>query len=337
MNKDWRLAMNTRKLIASAPERLENAPASKRVVLIYAGILTALAAVTTLLSFLLGLQIDKAGGLSNMGTRSTLSALRTMLPIVQTALSICLTLGYRAAMLRVARGQYVSPQTLRLGFDRFWLLLRTTLLKALIFLPIAMVSIYLATTIFVLSPLSRPVVELLAPVVSNVSALNPNVVLDDALYAQLMPAMTPVMVIFLVVFLLLAVPVALRYRMTDYIIIDKPATGAFAAMRESRAMMRGRAKKLFKLDLQLWWYYLALFGAGLLCYADQLLPLLGIALPISGTAAYYLFYALYLGVQFAIYYFLCNRIEVTYALFFEAIRPVETQNNGAVLGNIFQM
>ena len=65
--------------------------------------------------------------------------------------------------------------------------------------------------------------------------------------------------------------------------------------------------------------------------------MLGIRLPWSDTVSYYGFFAAYLAVQFAIYYFLRNRVEVTYALAYDSLRPREPENNGAVLGNIFQM
>lgn len=328
---------NTRELTSFAAQRLSDAPKQKRIVLIYAGLLTGLVLLTTLISHLLGLQIDQSGGLSNLGSRAILSALQAMLTPVQAAIVMCLALGYRAAMLRIARGQYASPQTLRLGFARFWVMLRCSIIQALIFLTIGIASLYLSTMIFVFTPLSRPVMEILAPIVSELSVMSPDPVLDEALYAQLVPAMAPMMLIFALVFGLLAIPVAMRYRMTDYIIIDRPGGGALAALRESRTMMRGNFLNLIKLDLRLWWYYAALMGASLLCYGDALLPMLGVQLPLSRDAAYYLFYAVYLALQFAIYYYLSNRVEASYALAYDAIRPQEKKEGGVVLGNIFNM
>ena len=66
-------------------------------------------------------------------------------------------------------------------------------------------------------------------------------------------------------------------------------------------------------------------------------PDLGIALPFSDTVAYFLFFGVYLAVTFVIFYFLRNRVEVTYALAYDSLPPREPENNGAVLGNIFQM
>lgn len=329
--------MNTRELLPRAKRRLKDAPSASRVVLIYAGIVTALGVLTTLLSYLLGLQINRSGGLSGMSTRSVLSTVQSMLPLIQSVVVMCLTLGHRAAMLRVARGQYVSEKTLRLGFDRFWVLLRASLIQGLILLSVGLASMYLSTMVFVLTPLSRRAMEILTPMMSSVSALSPDLILDEAVVGQLMDAMLPMVVIFPVVFALLATPILLRYRMVDYVIIDKPGLGALAAMRESRSMMRYNCMKLLGLDFRLWWYYALSVLATLLCYSDQLLPLLGITLPVGPKAAYYGSYALYLVVQFAIYYYLYNRVEVTYALAYEELRPRETEQGGVVLGNIFNM
>ena len=73
-----------------------------------------------------------------------------------------------------------------------------------------------------------------------------------------------------------------------------------------------------------------------LCYGDALFSLAGIPLPMSGEAAYFLFYGLFLGVQFLLVWKLRSRVEVSYALFYDIIHPREEENS-VVLGNIFQM
>ena len=65
--------------------------------------------------------------------------------------------------------------------------------------------------------------------------------------------------------------------------------------------------------------------------------MLGVELPVSDTVAFFAFYVLYLAVSFAILFFLRNRVEVTYALAYDAVKPKEEQSGGVVLGNIFQM
>jgi len=323
---------NTRQLKDFSAGRLANAREGQKIILYFSLITIAVSAVATVVSYILSQQIARTGGLGSMGVRSALTTAQMLLPIVQAVFLMCLELGYLSTMLRIARGQYASPNGMRLGFDRFWVLLRCTLL---IFGGVAMASLYVAMMIYMMTPLSNSAVDILMPLVKN--AGTSGILLDDATYAQLMDAMMPATVLSGVLSLALAAPVFYRYRMADYLIIDRPATGALAALRDSRVMTKGNRWNLFRLDLSMWWYYAAMLVSIAVNYGDQLLPDLGITLPFSDTVAYFLFFGVYLAVTFVIFYFLRNRVEVTYALAYDSLRPREPENNGAVLGNIFQM
>ena len=329
---------NTRQLKEFSAGRLDNAREGQKIVLYYSLITVAVSAAAAGVSYVLSQQIAKTGGLGSMGVRSALTTAQTLLPIAQSVFLMCLTLGYLSTMLRIARGQYASPNGMRLGFDRFWVLLRCALLKGLIFGGVAVASLYVAMMIYMMTPLSNSAVDILMPLVKSASTSGQlGIMLDDATYTQLMSATAPAMAIFGVLFLALAAPLFYRYRMTDYLIIDRPGTGALAALRDSRMMMKGNRWNLFRLDLSMWWYYAAVLVSAAVAYGDQLLPALGISLPFSDTAAYFVFFGVYLAVIFVVYYFLRNRVEVTYALAYDSLRPQEPENKGAVLGNIFQM
>ena len=328
---------NLRQIHQFAADRLRQSPSQKQIVLIYAALALGLTALVTVLSHVLDLQMDNFGGLSNLGKRSMLSSVQSMLPMVQSLLSMCLNVGYLAAMLRIARGMYTSPQTLRLGFDRFWLLLRCSIFKGLMLSAVVFVSMYFGVMIYMMTPFSNAAVEIITPLLSQVSMLNTQIVIDDATYLLLMEAMMPAFAICGILLLVLGVPVLYNYRMAEYVIIDKPAVGALAALRESKKMMRGNRLSLMKLDISLWWYYLASFAATVICYGDVLLNLLGLEMPIPDTVAFYGFYVLYLAASFAVHFFLRNRVEVCYGLAYDAVKPEEKQDNGVVLGNIFQM
>jgi len=328
---------NLRQIREFAPQRLEASPSQRQIVLIYAGLALGLTALVTVLNHILGLQIDNYGGLSNLGKKSMLSSVQSMLPVAQSMLSMCLDVGYVAAMLRIARGMYSSPQTLRLGFDRFWVLLRCSVFKGLILTGVVFISMYAGITIYLWTPFSEPAQEILLPLVSQMSVLDTAVVIDDATYAQLMQVMTPCFVICGIMALILGGPIFYSFRMANYVIIDKPAMGALMALRESKKMMRHNRLQLLKLDLSLWWYYLAASAAMAICYGDVLLPMVGVELPVSETVAFFGFYGLYLLASFGILFFLRNRVEVTYALAYDAVKPEEKQGGGVVLGNIFQM
>ena len=241
---------NTRQLKDFSAGRLANAREGQKIILYFSLITIAVSAVATVVSYILSQQIAKTGGLGSMGVRSALTTAQMLLPIVQAVFLMCLELGYLSTMLRIARGQYASPNGMRLGFDRFWVLLRCTLLKGLIFGGVAMASLYVASMIYMMTPLSNSAVDILMPLVKN--AGTSGILLDDATYAQLMDATMPAMGIFGVLFLVIAAPVFYRYRMADYLIIDRPATGALAALRDSRVMTKGNRWNLFRLDLSMW-------------------------------------------------------------------------------------
>ena len=326
---------NTSEIKGAALRRLTDAGQAKRVAAIYAGVTLGLSALVTILGLVLDGMMSGAGGLSGMGRRTVLSSAQSVLPVVSALITMCVELGYQAAMLRVARGQYTSPQTLRLGFDRFWVLLRCVLLEGLILFGITFGGIYLATMLFMFTPFSRQVVELMMPVLENVTLLSPEMVLDENLYNQLMQAMIPAFVLCAIVVAAAAIPVLYRLRMARFVIIDKPGIGAMAALRESRKMMKGNCLKLLKLDVSLWPYYVGCVLASLLCYGDMLLPMSGVNLPMSDTVSYYVFFVLYLAAQFAVYYYLRNPAETAYAIAYDSIRPKEPRAEGVALGNIF--
>lgn len=328
---------NRKEINTFAAQRLENTPQAKTIAAIFAAVVIGLSALSTGINYILDLRIDQTGGLRNMGTRSVLSAIQTMLPIVQSVIAMCMELGFLSSMMRVARGQYTSSNAFRLGFDRFWVLLRYRILESLLFVGMGMGSMYFGIMIYLMTPLSDPVTELLAPVVAQSSLLNPNVTVSAELYAQLMQAMVPAFLIVGAIYLIAAVPLMYRLRMGAYVIIDRPGLGALAAMRESRKMMHSRCMELFRLDLNLWWFFLAQLAAPVICYGDMILPALGITFPFSEDIAFFLFYGLYWAAEFAIYYFLRCHVEVVYALAYDAIRPKEEPSQGVVLGNIFQM
>lgn len=326
---------NTSEIKAAALRRLTDAGQAKRIAAIYAGVTLGLSALVTILGLVLEAMMSGATGLGGMGRRTILSSVQSMLPWVVGLITMCVELGYQAAMLRVARGQYASPQTLRLGFDRFWVLLRCILLEGVILFAIAFGGIYIATMLFMLTPFSGRVMEVLSPVLENVTLLSPEMVLDEALYEQLMQAMIPAFVMCAIVVAAAAIPVLYRLRMARFVIIDKPGIGALAALRESRKMMKGNCLKLVKMDMSLWTYYIGCVFASLLCYGDVLLPMMGVRFPWSDTVSYYLFFVLYLAVQFAVYYFLKNQAEVSYSIAYDSIRPKEPKTEGVALGSIF--
>lgn len=320
-----------------ASARLEHASQLSRIILIYAGLTLGLAGVNTVISYVLDLQMESLTGLSSFGKRTTLASIQSMLPLALSMFTMCVETGFLAVMLRIARGQYASEQTLRLGFDRFWVLLRCNIFMGFRFAAMLFLSIYFGVMLFMTLPVSQPAMAVLAPYLADMSALSGEIVMEEAAYAQFAQAVWPAYLICGVIFAIAAIPLWYSYRMVRYIIIDKPGMGALMVMRESRQMMRKNRMALLKLDFGFWWYYLALFAAHVIGYGDAILPMLGVELPGSSDLWYFVFIAAYLAALCAVYYFLRSKVEVSYALVYDALKPEEPKDNGVVLGNIFQM
>ena len=310
----------------TAGQRLEPVRGdAQRLLLLYLAITTALTVVVALISVLLSDRISETGGLRNMGLRSILSTGQNVLPIIQYIVMLGLQMGYTTVCLRISRGEPFSRDTLFGGFRRFFPLLTSQLLLGAIYMGVAFMSIYAGTYLFMLLPASDRFYEILTPVLDSATVLSDAVALDEATLSAAGDAMAPMLGISGALFLLVFLPMHYRYRMVIYRLIDQPRPGALAALRESRTLMRRNRFALFRLDLRLWWFYLLQVLVAVVCYGDTLLALAGIALPMSGTAVSFLFSGLSLALQWAVYWCFMNRVEVTYALVYEALLPKERE------------
>ena len=230
-----------------ASNRLQSGKDPKKVVLAYAGIVAASSLVVTVVRNLLNSQISQTGGIQNIGTRSMLTTADTVLTIAQLLLVMCLTLGYTGSMLRIARGQYASPNSLKAGAERIWLLLRTRLLQGLILAAASFSLCFLVVNVCLLTPLSSRLIAVMGTM--SAEAL----MADDIALLSLYSAMLPIILIYLVALVPLLWYFSCTYRMVDYLLIDRPQLGAFGALRESRRMMQGNMKMMFRVDLSFWW------------------------------------------------------------------------------------
>lgn len=311
-----------------ASNRLQSGNDPKKVVLVYAGIVALSSLVVTVAQDLLDSQISQTGGIQNIGTRSMLTTADTVLTIAQLLLVMCLTLGYTGSMLRIARGQYASPNSLKAGGERIWVLLRTRLLQMLIMTAAAFALCFLVVNVCLLTPLSNRVITVMDTV--SAEELLSNGLALMGLYS----AMLPIILIYLVALVPLLWYFSCIYRMVDYLLIDRPQLGAFGVLRESRRMMQGNMKMMLWVDLSFWWYYLLQALVSVLIYLNMVLAPFAIGLP--PAVLYWGTVVLYLAADFALRYFFSNKVAVTYALFYDSLCPKQEQS-GAVLGNIFQM
>lgn len=314
--------MDIRSIRSRAADHLAAAPGQpRRVAAAYAGAACLLSIGISLVTYLLDTRISSTGGLSSLGTRAMLSTMQSVLPLLQALIMLCLTMGYRIAVLRMARRQETSPAELTQGFHLFGPALRMALLEALLYIAVGIVAIQLGSIFFLMLPSSAKFYSAMQSTLNTTSILSGEPVIDEALLYQMADAIRPMMLIVLGLFVLLALPIVYRYRLADYVLADEPRRGALYAMRSSRQMLRGNVIRLFRLDLSFWWYYLAEALIGVLAYGDLLLATAGVAIPWSNTVSFYLFYGVSLIAQFVLYFYALNRVSVTYAETYEALRP----------------
>ena len=318
---------NPRPLRTAADRSLSVGREPKKVITGYVTLLAVISLLTVILDYIISTQLDNAVGLSNLGLNSLLSTFQLVLPLVQALAILCLNLGHEAALLRISRGQYADHTDLKAGLDRFWPLLRMTLLQTALFLALSFVLIYPCAILFMMTPFSAGFMELYSSLT----------VLDESSILQLYSTLEPMMILFAIVYFIVCIPIYFHLRLANFVLLDHPRAGAMFAMSESFRMMRKNCVNLFKVDLRLWWYYALTAVLLVVSYGNLLLPLLGVALPWSAEMSLYIFYVLYLAGTLAVEYLLRNRVQMTYIQVYEALRPKEAPQQGVILGNIFQM
>ena len=293
----------------------------KQLLLLYLGIITALSLGASLLTVVLSERIADTGGLRNMGLRSVLSTVQTLLPMVQSIVSMGLQIGYCTAALYAVRGSQFSRDTLLGGFRRFFPMMWSYFLQLFLYISLGITCVYLGSYIFMMLPMSAPLQSLMTPVMESINVMSETIAVDDATVAAITEALRPALWFIAALYLPILIPTIYRYRMVLYRIIDQSHPRAMLALRESRMMMHRNRIALLKVDLSLWWYYALQALILLVCYGDILLSLMGITLPWSDNVSYFLFLSLSLALQFVVFYFTMNRVTLVYASAYESMIP----------------
>ena len=302
----------------AARNTLSRAEKPRRIALAYAAICCGMALVATIGDSLLGSRISSAVGLSNIGLRSILSTSQTLLFLANLLVTACLTMGYHTAILSITRGFDATPHTLKAGFRHFGPVLRALFLQAFTYLGAAFAATYLSSAIFMATPFADPFLEAMEPYMPSI--IGSSIVVDETILAATAESLVPMLWILAAVSLVLIVPLYYRFRMVNFCLADDPRLGALFAMTKSRRLMRRNCFALFRLDLDLWWFYLGQVAVNLICFGDLLLPLAGVSFPWSNTVSYYLFYVLSLAAQMALYSFGMNRVYAVYAVAYDALQ-----------------
>lgn len=307
---------NCHALKTAASDALLNTPNQKRLILIWAGIGTVLPLLISALSYLLEYQIADTGGLSGIGLRSVLSTIQSVLSFLSSVLMPFWTFGYIAVTLHFARGETVSDSSLLEGFRRFGPVLRLMLLEILIYAFVCLICFQAVSTILSFTPMSEPVYQVLES--SQQMLLSGEI--DEGILNSVIEAILPILLICGIACVIVLIPVAYRLRLASLCIMDTPGCGALQAIGTSIRLMRCNSFSLFRLDLSFWWFYLIKLLVCVLCYGDVIAPIFGITLPFSYGVSFFGFYIAALLLQFFLLYTANNKVQTTYALFYDMLR-----------------
>lgn len=314
--------MNTldrRGLKAASAERLSQAPLAQRIILIWAGASAGISLLVSFLSFLLDSQIELTGGLSGIGLRSLLTSAQSFLSLAVLLAMPFWEVGLLWTSLQVVRGQETRFSMLTKGFFRIGPVVRLLLLRVALLFGVMMVCSHAAGILTVVVPVSKEALEAVVQVEQTILS-DPAAAIDPAQLELFWQAMLPSFVVSLLLTAGVWVYLAYRFRLADYLVIDREKIGALAALVYSNHLTKGNKRALLKLDLRLWWYYVLLLLVNLLAYADLLLPALGVALPVSKEVAYWVFYGLSVAGQLALAWYAVPYVQTVYAKAYDTLR-----------------
>ena len=288
--------------IASAFEAAKNPPAQSASIvagLLYFLLMHIPASGSTVTT---SSTIDSAFAAAKNPTAQEVSIVPVLLYLLVMLLNILvsagLSLGLTSAMLYVARGgeQLAIGQLfsrMRSCLKGFGLSLWVGLKTFLWALPAYAVMAVFA--IFLLSFMDSTATQ------TNESA---------TLILMLLP------VVVLVVVFALVIPAYFRYMLSTYVLADKPDTGVFACVRESKVMMKGHKWQAFKLvvpTVLIMYVMLLLFAIVTSCVGALLadaLPVVTAILAILAVLAFFvlmMYYSLRMGLGYCIFYL--NRVK----------------------------
>ena len=295
----------------------------RRLALVHTGAALGVALLVMLINYLIGTQVETAGGLSGMGMRSVLGTVQTTLEYAVNIAMPFWEMGFIYAAVCMARGQRVGPASLLEGFRRFGPVLRLRLMKLFLYFGAAIACVYAASFLFMLTPFSTPMVETLLPLMESAMTVEEmELVLMQLPTEELIQMSVPYLVIFGILFLVAALFLCYRFRVADFILMDEPKTGALLAMSLSTRMTRRNRWELLKLDLSFWWFYLLAAVSVAVTYGDVLLPLMGVTLPMSAEAAWFVFYLLGAAVQLGLYWYGYSHLQTTWAVAHDTLRQM---------------
>ncbi len=267
--------------------------APKKLVLLHTVIGLGSFLLTTLINYLLSLSFADNGGLSGMELQAMLASIQSILELAVTVGLPFWNIGLFFAALRWAREESAVFSDLLQGFRRLPSVLGMLLLRTGAFLILGFGIVNISSTVYMMTPFAEGLINLLTPIVQQGNAAEG--LMSEAVIAALWKEMLPLLILSGVLFAAAAIPLFYRLRFSDFAVMSGLTCGK--AVTKSLAITRKNCLQILRLDLSFWWYYLLLGLCILLSYGDALLGALGISLPMSATAASFMFYLLGLIAQ----------------------------------------
>lgn len=299
----------------------------RRLVLLHAAVSVGYMLLVSVIGFFLNRAMADNQGLSGMANTAVLQTVQAVLNTAGTVLLPFWQMGILYTSIRVARRQHTEFSMLTRGFQRWGVIVRHFLLFFLILLAVAMVCMQALSILITFLPTPPAIAQALQGIDPDV-LMDPNAMMPAVMEAlaqvpkgQLLVYFVPVVLIYVMGYGTLLVLIYYRLRMSQYLLMDEPGVGVFAAMKQSNRMTKGEKANLFKLDLSFWWYFLLQLGISAITYIPDVLRALGITLPMNQNTANLLFYAIYCVAFLALSWFVGAYYQTTMACAYEALKP----------------
>lgn len=314
------MLLEPRTLRTAAADSLAHAEKPGRIILIHTAVTLLLSLVLSVADHLLNRLISTTGGLGGMGMRSTLTTVQSMLRLAQVVLLPFWQIGYTCYILKVSQGQPAGTSDLYEGFRRFGPILRLKALMAILTIPLAIVSAYAGSFLFLVTPWAAPMLQEMSTLLTN--AADEETIINT-LIPLVLDQVVPISILFGLCFLVGAFFLFFRFRFAELWLMDHPQGGALAALVNSHKLMKGNWKAMLRVDLGFWWFYLLELLVTALGFGDIALGMLGIEMTTDAFGSYLIFFGLYLCGQLALYWWKRNYVAATYAHAYLILCPQE--------------
>ena len=290
----------------------------RRLVLIHTAVSLGSSLLVAVLNFILSQKIADTSGLAGMGLQTMLATVQGVLDTVVMLALPFWNISLLFAALQWVRREYAGPGCLLQGFRRLGGVIGIKFVTGIIYFALGTAVFYVSLTVFMMTPFSRPMMEVFEPYITESMT-------QEQLYALMTPELiaeaskhcVPALILFGVLFIIAAIPVFYRLRFAEFSVMDD--TSAIGAVIKSFQMTRRNAFRVFRLDLQFWWFYLLQFLSVALCYGDTILPMLGITFPFSDEVAFFLFYVLGVLCQGVLLWLAQASVSATYGEAYRAL------------------